>query len=796
MRRGRTLALACWALFVGVGIVIVARARYTADLSAFLPKAPSPEQRLLIDQLREGPASRLILVALDGAPTAELALYSRTLRTYLGADPQFQVVSNGDASALNNDRALVFAQRYLLSDRVNPDLFSPGGLRTAIASGIDDLASPVGMLAKDLFVRDPTGETLQVLAQWDRTTRPPTHDGVWVSADGRRALLVVQTRAMGSDTDGQSQAIASIRRAFAQAHRSVVALSSRPLHTQLRLSGPGVFAVAARTTIEREAIRFSVLSSLLIAAFLLSVYRSLPMLLLGLLPVASGALAGVAAVALGFGTVHALTLGFGATLIGEAVDYSVYLFLQRHGGSRGAAGALWPTIWLGMLTSVCGFASLLPSGFPGLAQLGLYSIAGLVAAALVTRYVLFQLMPTQHLDARRTAALGIAFAKVVTAAQPWRALLALLAVLMLTVLYLNRATLWQHELSALSPVAITDQILDARLRADLGAPDVRTLIIISGRDSEAVLQSSEAVSRKLERLIADGVIADYQSPTRFLPSLATQATRRASLPDAPTLSSRLSQSLTGLPIHAAQLAEFKSDIAAARVAPLLNRAALDHTSIASAFDAMMVRHGEQWNALLPLEAVAVGSHAFTIDTERLRRTLGVAPSTTDKSGAEVVVLDLKRESDHLYASYLSEAIRLSLAGLAAIVLLLLIVLRHPLRIARVLAPLLLAVVVVAAGLTVLGQPLNLLHLIGLLLIVAIGSNYALFFDRETRAAADSETRIRTLTSLLVANLTTVIGFGTLAFSTVPVLTALGTTVAPGAFLSLVFAAVLAQRASN
>ena len=46
-----------------------------------------------------------------------------------------------------------------------------------------------------------------------------------------------------------------------------------------------------------------------------------------------------------------------------------------------------------MLTSVCGFASLLPSGFPGLEQLGLYSISGLIAAALVTRYVLPALLP-------------------------------------------------------------------------------------------------------------------------------------------------------------------------------------------------------------------------------------------------------------------------------------------------------------------------------------------------------------------------------------------------------------------
>lgn len=70
---------------------------------------------------------------------------------------------------------------------------------------------------------------------------------------------------------------------------------------QLRVSGPGVFAVAARAKIERAAVRLSIASSILVVTLLLFVYRSLPALGLGLLPVATGALAGIGAVALGFG---------------------------------------------------------------------------------------------------------------------------------------------------------------------------------------------------------------------------------------------------------------------------------------------------------------------------------------------------------------------------------------------------------------------------------------------------------------------------------------------------------------
>jgi predicted exporter len=97
--------------------------------------------------------------------------------------------------------------------------------------------------------------------------------------------------------------------------------------------------------------------------------------------------------------------------------------------------------------------------------------------------------------------------------------------------------------------------------------------------------------------------------------------------------------------------------------------------------------------------------------------------------------------------------------------------------------------VVVAAIVATGMQMTIMHLIGMLLIVAIGSNYALFFSRRPGQESPEE-RARMLASLLCANLTTVAGFGLLAFSSVPVLQAIGITVGPGAVLALVFAAML------
>ena len=784
VRRARVLVV--WLGCVAFAVIVVARAHYSTDLSAFLPAHPTPTQQLLVDQLRDGPASRLILIAIEQGDVASRARVSLSLVERLRKDPTFSSVNNGEAVAGQADREFLFQHRYLLSEAVNAQRFTAAGLSAAIRETIDNLASPAGLLFKSLLPRDPTGELLNIIDQLQRSPQPESRDGVWVGSGGARALAVAETAASGSDSDAQSRAIDAIRAAFAAAAAESPQAGANSV--QLRLSGPGVFAVAARAKIERAAVRLSIASSILVVTLLLLVYRSLPALGLGLLPVATGALVGIGAVALGFGAVHGVTLGFGITLIGESVDYSIYFFVQSRQAPDGAAARSWqqlwwPTIRLGMLTSVCGFASLLPSGFPGLKQLGLYSISGLIAAALVTRYVLPALLPADF-TIRDVKPLGQRVGGVLQGAQDLSggAILlcgAALVTLALAVLYHDRASLWNRELSALSPISTDAQNYDAKLRADLGAADVRDLVIVSGPDMESILRGAEHAARALQSLVDEKVIGGFESPAAYLPSMATQESRRSSLLSAAELRANLNKALEGLPLRADRLQPFLEDVEATRHAALVTPRDLAGTSLSAGFDALVLHQKDQWNALLPLRSAAAGGE---IDVSKVLAAL--QQSHVD----EARVLDLKRESDALYDNYLAEAIHFSLAGFLALTVLLLIALRSPLRVARVLAPLVLAVLTVAAGLAIAGVQLTILHLVGMLLIVAVGSNYALFFDRQANSEEAGDAAL-TLAALVIANASTVIGFGLLSFSQVPVLVALGTTVAPGTFLALLFAAI-------
>lgn len=781
-----------WMLALVVGLLVIVRSTFTTDMSAFLPQSPSKQQQLLVDQITVGSVSRMLLVGLEGGTQEQRELASQALAGQMRASDRFSIVANGSAEAFEKDRVFLFENRYLLSPAVSEGHFSVEGLRQSVTHSVDMLGSPAGMLLKEIFPRDPTGELLALVDELDSADRPAGAN-VWLSKDGRRAILMAQTSAAGSDTDAQEQALASVRQAFAEVQAKDASLQP----VRLLLSGAPVFSVDARNTIRSEAMRLSVAGFLAVLTLLLLVYRSPLTVGMSLVPVFTAVVMGIAAVSLVFGVVHGITVGFGTTLIGEAVDYSIYYFVQSgKTGSGGAAGSaswakrFWPTIRLGVLTSVFGFAALVFAGFPGLAQLGLYSITGLCTAAMVTRYVLPEL-PARPVNLGPARRLGQWLTRRVAALRRLRPLVLLVALLAAGVLVWTslHGSIWNRALSGLSPVSQEAQDLDESLRRDLGQPDLRYLVVVSAPDQETLLRRTEQVSSSLLQLVDDKTISGFETPTRYLPSAATQNARRAAMPDPAELQARLDQALEPLPVRADTLQPFAQDLERARQQPLITPESLKGTALALTLEAMLVQRENGWSALLPLRSpVDAQGKSQEIDGAAVQRVLDAGASPLP--GTEVLFLDITTETRDLYSRYFNEALLLSLAGLLAIVVLLAWSLKSGQRLLRVLTPILLAEIVVVAGLVLLGERLTLLHLIGLLLVVAVGSNYTLFFDRYD---LENESESITMVSLLVANLAAVFGFGVLAFSQVPVLRAIGATVGPGAVIALLFAAILTRK---
>lgn len=738
----------------------------TTDLSAFLPMAATRSQALLAQQLREGASSRLVLIGVDGADAATLARISGDLARKLRADDAFAIVANGDPALMSADRARVETWRYAMSPGVTADRFTAAGLRDALTLDLELLASPLGAAIKGTLAADPTGELRRLALTFLGQGAPPTTNGVWFAPDGTRALLVAQTKAPGFDAEAQARAVSAVRAAFA---------AVAPADARLRISGPGSFAAEARHVIAGDARRASIVTSIAVLALLFSAYRSAWPTALSALPALTGMVIGVVAVAALLGPVHAITLAFGAMLIGEAVDYPTYLFANAAPGEplRETMARIAPTFRLAVLTTAMGALAMLLSSFRGLAQLGVFTMAGVVTAGLVTRFVLPALTPARALE-RKAARLPFDAIRLVGTARRYKWTLAILLVAACAVIAAHREAPWDDDLANLNPATEAAKALDRELRAQLQAPDVRYALVIRDADRETVLRSSERVDAMLQDAVSRAWLTGFDLPSRYLPSRDVQAARRAALPPPDALAARLATATEGLPFRDGLFAPFLADVERARHAPALDREAFRGTALGLKLDALLFESDGEWIAVAPL----VGVRAPADIAQQMRA-----------AGAGVHWLDLKDETGALVAGYREQSLRSIAIGAAAIAVLLGVGLRSVALAARALAPVAIAVVMTVATLLAFGERLTIFHLVAMLLVVGVGLNYALFFNRPRRD--DDEGRL-TLLAVFLAFAAALIAAMTLAVSVTPVLRAIGLTTALGTVFAFAASAMLSR----
>ena len=771
MRTARWPVLVWIVLITGALWFTATRLSVHSELSDLLPEGTTATQRLLLTQVRSGLAARLMLLAIEGSHPDELARLSKGLAEGLREHSQIDFVGNGTQTLSPEERQVLFRSRYLLSRTAGADTFSTHSLHVALEQRLDDLRSPLAPMMKEYIPTDPTGEFLGILQSWSGWEAPATHRGVWMSADRHRALLVVETKAAGFDADAQEVIQQDIRASF---HR---VLNGSSPSARLLMSGPGVFTVEIQRRIEREVWWLSTVAATLVFLLLYASYRSVTLVLLSLIPLSSGILAGMVAVNSWFGFVHGITLGFGITLLGLVDDYPIHLFshLNRRDTAQATMRAIWPTMRLGALTTAMGFSALLLAGFPALAQLGLFALAGLGTAALVTRWVLPVCIPAGFVPREIQSDLSgmmahLSKAKVVVPAA---------VVLATIVLIWSDTPLWEEDLAKISPVSEEKKQLDQQLRGDMGAPDVRDLLVIEAATQEDLLQRSETMMPKLDGLRDAGALAGYDVVSRYVPSQRVQRQRQQALPEPAVLEARLLEAVKGLPFAPGLFAPFLAGIEAARSQPLVDRTSFQGMPLGLKIEALMVEHHGRWLAVAPLRGVA--------DRQ------GLKAMVANWGEAAVTYVDLKEESNRLMIEYRNRTLQLLGWGAVAIAVALGVGLKSLSQLWRVLAPIVASLIVVTGIVNLFGESLSLFHVATLLLVIGLGLDYALFFNRPEDQGGE---RRRTVFGLLVCGTTTILVFGVLAFSKIPVLHAIGLTAACGSLCCLLFAGFLAEQDSH
>ena len=760
------LLAAMTALTLAIGLVF-SLIPVRIDMSVLMPERQNRDLELLFAALQEGPANKLILIGLESAeaegPLARPGALSRAFKAELRRSGLFEQGANGEVSLDEAALDPFLQQRYRLNPPLDAEAFTAAGLRQALETLLARLQGLEAPVVKTIMAADPTLRTLAVAQHWRPSASARKHQGVWVSEDGRRVVLLARTRGAGFDFKRQEEIVRAVRAAVPP-----VAAEFGPL--RLLLSGPSVIAVESRLRSEAESQRLMLLCVPLIVGLLLLFFRRAVVLPLAFLPLAAGFLAGTLAVVLAFGYVHITTLGFGVTLIGVTVDYPLHLMTRLRPGAEheSAARRMWPALILGALTTVLGFLPMVLSSFPGVAQLGVFTITGLAVAAAVTRWVLPGLVSVASGNLRpRILRVPEAAPRVMRALRLPAFGLGLLAV---GVLIARGDGLWQQDLSALSPTPEATRLQDRQLRQDMKAADPRYLAVVSGATTEQVLQRSEALLPVLEELRTEGALSDFDLAARYLPSKAAQAARLAALPSQEALRASLIEAQDGLPFRAGAFEPFLQDLAAARSAPPLGPAELEAEALQLRLRGLFLERGGAVQGLVLLQGQP--------NPEALQATLARA----DVEGLRF--LDLKQATQDLMNGYRSETLIWASLGGGLALLLLIVALRSARGVIEVALPVLLSVSVTAAIMSVISDGLSIVQLLALLMVAGLGIDYAVFLRQNEDSGA--EDRKDSVYAVCLCAITSIAVFAALASASIPLLAQIGLTAAIGAALSLVF----------
>lgn len=768
--RQRAITLALVAGLFGLGVWTFQNLSVTTEITHFLPESEDRELARIAREMTASDVNRSVTLLLVAEEEAVTVAASRDLADRLARLDEVAWVRSGPGEDLSEAfYRLYFDRRFaFFTDRPEElDSRLTGAELSESARELKQrLTGPAGAFIRRIAPRDP----LLVFPHHLERIRDAQQgglrvvDGQFLTEDGRGVVFLASA---GSPFDGRrgqrlAQGIEEAVAAVQEAHGPI----------EVAESGVHRFALAAERTMREDITRISVVSSAGIFLLFLLLFRTPRYLLLCAAPLAAGFVAGLSATQLAFGRIHGLTLAFGATLIGVAIDYVAHA-VNHHNlapspeGPASTLRQLWPGLALGAATTIAGLAGLGWTNFPGIRELAVFSSVGVLVSLLVTRYALPPWMPFEPRPARVHVALSRGFGTLLMRLRRSRAALAVLPTGALVICALGLPRLvWIDDIRALN--ALDPELLaeDERVRASVSRMDGGRFVIAWGPNEEVALRRNDEVHRRLVAAQHAGEVERFRSLHSLLWSASLQRESFEALRDAPRLWSRLQDALGAEGFVPTMFEPFRDDLS--DPPEPLTWAMLADTPLGALVSSFRVELEDGQVAFVTLTRGA--------DPDALELRL---------AGLEGVRLfDQGRFLERAYGALRARTIEM--VGVGLIVVFLVVVARYR-RLARALAaflPAVLAAATALATLSLLGYEANLMHLMAVLLVLSMGVDYGIFM---VESHAHREGPGPTVVGLLVACVSTVLSFGLLGMSENPALRALGLVTGLGVMFSLLLA---------
>lgn len=732
----------------------------SANLMELVPQAGADATRQLAEARIQEPLSRQ-LIALVAAPSgADPAAPARLLArrwTDSGLFSTVQVELQVDVAAL---RAQLLSGRLAMlpaADRRQLET-DPAAYAQRRARELSDPFSSSGLVPADQDWLGLTRRAEQALRPGGAVQYDMGTGTLQAEHAGRRWVLV------RAETQGDAFDAGAPQRISAQLAQDRQVLSADG--ADLLVAGGPLYAAAGRAQAVAESSWIGAVATLGIVLVLLLALRRFRALL-AFAPVAVGLLTGVVACVAVFGSIHVVTLVIGASLIGVAVDFPMHWLGKSYGMADWQA---WPALrrvlpglTISLAASLVGYVALAFTPFPALTQTAVFSAAGLLGAYACT---VCQLPAWMNGWQPRPWPPLLRFAEAALRARERlagrRAVLGLgaLALVAATAGGIGRLGIQDDLRQWLSlPAPLLQQ---ARQIGEItGFMPTSQFFLVRAPDTDELLRRQAQVSQALDALVQRGDLAAYNALSQLVSPVAEQQALGRAL-----------SALAGQPDVWQALADLGIPYEALRQ-ELQSMAALPPLTIDDALQGPLAeRWRPLWLGARDRQAAGMVTLLGLRDASALNAIAQAAP--------DVTLVDRSGELNRMFTATRLEAAELKLLSYAVAAALLLLTLGRAAT-WRILAVPLAATACSLAALGYLGQPLTLFSLFGLLLVSAIGVDYAIFMYERVAGAAAS------LVGILLGAATTLLSFGLLAVSQTPAIANFGMAVALGVTFSLLWA---------
>ena len=410
-----------------------------------------------------------------------------------------------------------------LDEKVKP-LLAPDRIRSILSDDLAQLQSLESIGLAEFARHDPLGLRDGVMARLSGLApsgNASVYRGQLISSDGTHGLILAELLSSGTDTKVAGQ-IDSLLKETASDLNSRFA--ERGAHYTLNPVG------AYRAALDNEAItkrdtQKAVLLSTILVAFLLITGFPRPLLgLLALLPSVAGTAMAFIVYSMIHDSITILATGFGGAILSFTVDYGItyLLFLDRPYKTYGrkATRESWSLGLLAMLTTAVSFAFLFVSGFPALAQIGEFAALGVLFTYLCVHAVFPLVFPTLP-PARRTGFLPLQrmVSRVISSKGKWK----FYGVAAFGAFMLFFAKPEFHvDLNSMSTVSKDTLFSEKRVKETWGDLFNRIYLLVEAKDPGEILEKGDRLLPALQEDIKTGVLS-----SGFLPSMIFPGNQRA-----------------------------------------------------------------------------------------------------------------------------------------------------------------------------------------------------------------------------------------------------------------------------